>query len=129
MAKTAEKNHLWKGPWKIKKAEVDKNYVKVTVLNYQNAKKIGRIFYIFESSGKEAEYNGSFVIQPILQKGWYMWPFMPFVKKGMHFRVFVDEDEDAESYKKNYKFILEKHLSEGSLYINPSDPILTFIKQ
>lgn len=130
MAKTeAKKNSFGKGPWEMKKAEAE-TFIRVTPINMPQAKVIGRIFYVIEKSGNKYFYNGCFTIDPCLLKGWWKWPWMPYMKnKASHFKVYVDADGSRDEWAGNYRFLLESHMAKGELYIKQSDPILTYIKE
>lgn len=128
MAKTeAKKNNFGKGPWPMKKEEVD-TFIRVTHDNKVNAKKIGRIFYVIEKSGNKYFYNGCFAIEPLLLKGWWDWPFMPFIKKDSSFKVKIEENGNRDEWAAFYKYMIDTHIDKEELYIKQSDPILTYIK-
>lgn len=130
MAKTeAKKNSFAKGPWEMKKAEVD-TFIKVTPTNLKQAKVIGRIFYVIEKSGNKFFYNGCFAIEPCLLKGWWDWPWMPHMKaKTEFYSVKIDNDGSRDEWAAFYKYMLDSHVEKGELYIKQGDPILKYIKK
>ena len=126
-----EKNTFDAGPW-IMRRDVMKSFAQVTPDNRNAARVIGRIMYVIEKIGISYKYRGNFVIEPLLEKGWYNWPFKPWVKKPVgetHFKVFIPENMNAEEWKNAYKALLDKFIGEETLYIRPSDPILKFYKE
>lgn len=127
---------LWWSPWVMKQAQLDSEFMKVTPSNIQSAKCIGRIFYIISHSRhKEYIYEGSFSIDPLRLKGKWEWPMMPFLPKPKEyakkttFRVTFDTDQSRDEWAAYYKKTIDKYLESGTLYIKPSDPILTYIKE
>jgi hypothetical protein len=124
-----EKNSFGKGPWEMKKAEVE-SFILVTPTNVKQAKVFGRIFYVIEKSGNKYFYNGCFAIEPCLLKGWWKWPWMPHMnKKEDSYRTYIDKDMSRDEWTSFYKFMLDSHIEKGELYIKQGDPILTYIKE
>lgn len=124
-----KKKTFAEGPWTIKKAEVD-TFAKVTEDNRKQAIVIGRILYIIAKDGNVYTYCGAMTIDPCLLKGWWKWPFLPFVNQSKsHFRVFVESDMSRDDWAVEYKGLIDKYINEGTLYIKREDPILTYIKE
>lgn len=124
-----KKKTFAEGPWTIKKAEVD-TFAKVTESNRKQAIVIGRILYIIAKDGNVYTYCGAMTIDPCLLKGWWKWPFLPFVNKSLsHFKVYVDSDKSRDDWAAEYKGLIDKYINEGTLYIKREDPILTYIKE
>jgi len=130
MAKTPTKNYGM-APWQLTKGAIS-NFVAVTDFNRKNAIAMGRIYYFIEKLGSAYMYRGSGLIRPRLTKGWHYWPHMPWsivpkdVQNKTHWRVFYDADEDYVKWKDDFDVIITKGINEKTLYICPSDPILTF---
>ena len=129
MAKTTKNYGM--APWQLTKGAID-NFVAVTDFNRKNAITLGRIYYFIESLGSSHIYRGSGLIRPRLTKGWHHWPHLPWsmvpkdVQNKTHWRVFYDTDEDYVKWKDDFDAIITKGINEKTLYICPSDPILTF---
>lgn len=123
------KKGLHEAPWPMKKAEVE-TFAKVTEANRKQAIVIGRILYIISKDGNVYTYCGCMTIDPCLLKGWWKWPFLPFVNKSLqHFKVFVDADKSRDDWAYEYKSLIDKHIKEESLYLKREDPILIYIKE
>lgn len=132
MAK-AKKNSFREGPWKLAKGQID-SFIKVTNLARKNAVVQGRILYHIEQVGKEYTFNGVTLITPCFSKGYYWYPYMPWihvpsgVPSRTHWRVYID-DTDREQWIATFKHLIDTGIEKGNLYINPKDPILKFYKE
>lgn len=130
----APKNTFAKGPWMLKKNDIN-NFTRITEINREKSKAIGRIYYVIEQIGTHYVYKGCFTVDPCLMKGWWQWPFMPFAAKPKeisnktHFRVFIDADKRREDWAAEYKALIDKFILSGELYIKLADPLLTYIKE
>lgn len=116
-------NTYAKGPWNFKRTELDK-FAKVTPANRAHAVKYGRIFYVIDGT----LFRGAFTVDPCFSKGQWMYPWKPWESGTGHFKVFMPEDMNFEEYKASYKAMIDKMIDEGSLYVNPSDPVLTYYR-
>jgi len=124
-----KKKTLAEGPWTMKKAEVD-TFARVTESNRKQAVVIGRILYIISKEGNVYTYGGCMTIDPCLLKGWWKWPWLPFVnQRTSHFRVFIESDMSRDDWAADYKALLDMHIEKEQLYIKREDPILTYIKE
>jgi hypothetical protein len=123
MAKQA--NTYASGPWYFKKDEVKQKFIRVDESNRKNACVNGRILYIIEGS----LFRGSFVLQPCFPRGGVKMPWKPW-EAGYpgHYRVFLDTDSSIDEHVKTYRTLITQYIEEQTLYINPKDPILKFLK-
>jgi hypothetical protein len=117
------------GPWDLKKKDID-NFRIVTELNRKKAVVIGRILYIISLSKNTHTFRGTLTVTPCFDKGYWMCPFMPWMNSSLsHYSVRFDEPINKEDWVVSHKLILDKFISEKSLFIKPTDPILTYKKQ
>ena len=120
-----KKNSFLAGSWALKKNEIN-DFTKVTADNRKQAIVQGRIMYVI----KMDSYSGFFTIDPCFTKGWWKIPFAPFFKKDVkHYRVYFNNDIPRVKWAKDFNSIITKHVESGELYIKPTDPILTYIKE
>lgn len=117
---------LSNGGWNFKRGEVESKYCAVTHENRKNAIKYGRILYVIEG----LRYGGYFTVNPYFTKGMYRYPHMPWeVRNGVtHWKVYYPEDGDYEYWKESFRTLIDKFINEKTLYINPSDPLVTYFK-
>lgn len=119
------KNSYSFGPWTMKQAEKD-SFVQVTFENRPQAIVYGRILYIISG----LTFRGSFSVDPNFEKGWIHYPFKPWMSKTQtHYKVFISEETEQHVYAMNYKKLIDSFIEEKSLYLKPSDPILTYRKE
>ena len=126
MAKESPKTFN-KAPW-VAERRVLKNMIQVTEQNRKRAIVLGRILYIFEPLGLKFLYRGNFTVDPHFIKGKYLYPRKPW-DGGGHFQVTFTKDMDYSDWANSNKTIIQNFIKDGYLYINPNDPILTFVKQ
>lgn len=123
-----ETNSYAKGPWVIKHGAI-KNYIPVTELNKASVLIIGRILYIIDTLGRTKTFRGTMTIDPCFTKGKFNYPFKPWDNgKRSHYEVYFPEDMNYEEYKTVNRALVEKYMSEKSLYIKMEDPILKYYK-
>jgi len=121
-------------PWQLKKGAIN-DFTLVTEKNRSNAIVLGRILYFMEPIGVNHIFRGAISVNSRLTKGKWMWPRMPWMPatkeatNKTHFEVYVDKDEDYESWKTYYDYVITKGINEKTLYICQKDPILTFLKK
>lgn len=120
-------NTFAKGPWHLKKDEIHR-FVKVTEQGRKNAIKYGRILYIIDSGSL---FRGTLSVDPCFTKGYWKYPWKPWEKSNgqTHYRTFFPEDMDLDLYKRTNKTLIDAFIASNSLYINPTDPILTYFKE
>lgn len=115
------------------KINVD-DYVLITESNRKNAVVIGRIIYYLERSGLKLYKTGHVVITPCLPKGWWLIPHEPWVKvprdvqNKTHWNCYLESGMDEEAWAKNNKYLIDRGIELKTMYIKPSDPILTYIQ-
>lgn len=110
------------GPWRFRKESLTP-FVRVTEENRANAAISGRILYIIEGT----LYRGHLILQPALKKGQNVIQRKPWEKNKPDFStVFIPEDMNYNEHISILKHLVSKFISEGTLFINPTDPILKF---
>jgi len=103
---------------------------KVTEENRKQAIILGRVLYVIERKGSLITYRGSFSIDPCFEKGYYWYPCRPWQKnKESHYKVFMNEGINRSEWIAINKRLIDMYISQECLYLNPSDPILTFKKE
>lgn len=131
MSAKVEKNTFRVGPWTMKPKEFE-SFVKVTESNRPNAMVYGRIFYIIDVLGKNYTFRGTMIADPRFTKGHILYPYRPWdiipkdVPNKTHYRVYIYEETDYHTWVTQNKALFDKHISEGTLFIKPTDPILTY---
>lgn len=124
MGKKVTKNYSF-APWNMSKKEFD-SFVLVTKDNRKQAIVYGRILYIISG----LTFRGSITIDPPFEKGWIHYPFKPWMNsRQSHYRVFINDNTDYNQYVTSNKALIDKFIEEKSLYLKPTDPILTFKKE
>jgi hypothetical protein len=109
--------------WKLKKNSMT-DYRLVTPENRKQAVIIGRILYVIT----DLVFRGTMTVTPCFDSGWYFIPWMPWMGEG-HYTVFFNEPTNRDDWISSNKALLDLHINEQSLYIKPTDPILTYKKQ
>lgn len=121
-------------PWQLKKGDIE-NFTAVNEKNRPNAIVLGRILYFIEEVGRYHIFRGAITVNSRLTKGKWLWPRFPWMpapkdaQNKTHYEIYVDKDEDYESWKNYYDHIITNGINENMLYICQKDPILTFLKK
>ena len=124
MEPKVKKNYSF-SPWNMSRKEKD-SFVLVTPENRQHAIVYGRILYVISG----LLYRGCITVDPCFEKGWIHYPFKPWMSKTMtHCRVYISENMDYNQYVTTNKALIDKYIEEKSLYLKPTDPILTYKKE
>lgn len=114
------------GPWPMPRTRM-KDFIAVTEANRKMAVVIGRIFYIIEKTGKTFLFRGSFSIDPCFTKGEVHYPFKPWIRSNeTHYKIIMPDNLDYNKWATDNKALIDKYIAENTLYLNPSDPILTY---
>lgn len=110
------------GPWRFRRESLTP-FVKVTDENRVNAAITGRILYIIEGT----LYRGHLVLHPAFKKGNNVMQRKPWEKnKEDFYTVYITEDMNYNEHTTLLKRLVSKFIAEGTLFINPSDPVLKY---
>ncbi|HHT9135860.1 MAG TPA: hypothetical protein ACFYEK_01305 [Candidatus Wunengus sp. YC60] len=93
-------------------------------MNIEEAKKMGRTFYVIERSGNLIKYNGFITIRPRLVKCKLQMTNHPFLKDSV---TWIPSDESEQDYK-SFGPLINMLLEEKKLYIKLKDPITKYTR-
>lgn len=110
-------------PTTIKPKDLESNYTPVTPLNFGEAKKMGRTFYVISKAGNLIQYCGFITIRPRLVKCKLQITNHPFMKDSI---TWIPSDESEEDYKNGFGPLLNLLLEEKKLYIKLKDPLTQY---
>lgn len=126
----AKKSKLSESPWAMTKREFQK-FIPITEANRENAKKIGRIFYLINVNGKSITYRGFVVLDPCFTKGKWKVNHAPFQKSVPDplFDVYFSSDMIRQDWVSFWKKFLDDNIKQRELFILPTDPLIQYYKQ
>lgn len=114
------------GPWIFKKNVIN-DFIRVTDFNRKQAVILGRILYVIDLVGTDNRFCGTMIIEPCYLKGEWKVPYRPWMNGYPgHFKSVFRENMDYNEWVSNNDKMISKFISENTLYIKTTDPILKF---